>query len=170
MSSLVQCKRPVCSQGSQAAGRLHGPSTSWARGRRSTNLLPAALAGDRAKRSSIAPPVLTAADAAPAEPTRNGKDQHNNSTMRAVHSLSVQQQPEGDTDQDKQMAALSLAVSLGGGLLLGHLGLGADEALPLAVQELSASLGWSYVLAWSISFYPQVGCSACLHKAVGRSA
>lgn len=64
---------------------------------------------------------------------------------------------EDEEANDKRMAAISLAASLGGGLVLSHVtSLGFDEALPPAVQQWSSALGWSYVLAWSISFYPQV--------------
>lgn len=64
---------------------------------------------------------------------------------------------EDEEANDKRMAAISLAASVGGGLVLSHItSLGVDEALPPAVQQWSSALGWSYVLAWSISFYPQV--------------
>jgi hypothetical protein len=64
---------------------------------------------------------------------------------------------EDEEANDKRMAAISLAASVGGGLLLSQVtSLGIDKALPPAVQQWSSALGWSYVLAWSISFYPQV--------------
>lgn len=67
----------------------------------------------------------------------------------------AQQAPQHDSEaQDKRLAAISLGISLGGGLLLSQFGV--DEALPEWSQQASSALGWSYVLAWSISFYPQV--------------
>lgn len=63
---------------------------------------------------------------------------------------------EDEEANDKRMAAISLAASLGGGFLLSHFDVGLDSTLPLEVQQWSSALGWSYVLAWSISFYPQV--------------
>jgi hypothetical protein len=59
-----------------------------------------------------------------------------------------------DEAQDKKLALVSLAASIGGGLLLSQFGM--DEALPDWSRQASSALGWSYVLAWSISFYPQV--------------
>lgn len=61
---------------------------------------------------------------------------------------------EDEEAQDKKMALISLAASIGGGILLSQLGM--DEALPDWSRQASSALGWSYVLAWSISFYPQV--------------
>jgi hypothetical protein len=57
--------------------------------------------------------------------------------------------------RDKKLAAVSLAASLGGGLLLSSFGM--DDSIPEWSRQASSALGWSYVLAWSISFYPQVG-------------
>jgi hypothetical protein len=57
-------------------------------------------------------------------------------------------------ERDQQMAVTSLLASLAGGAVGGLFG-PFDEALPLAVQHVSSSLGWAYFLAWSISFYPQ---------------
>jgi hypothetical protein len=57
--------------------------------------------------------------------------------------------------RDRKLAAVSLAASLGGGLLLSSFGM--DDSIPEWSRQASSALGWSYVLAWSISFYPQVG-------------
>lgn len=56
---------------------------------------------------------------------------------------------------DEQLAVWSVAGSFAAGGLLGLLG-PYDSALPYDAQQLSASLGWAYFSAWTISFYPQV--------------
>ena len=56
---------------------------------------------------------------------------------------------------DGEMARKTLIASIAAGTLLGILG-PFDEALPQGAQVVSASLGWSYFAAWTISFYPQV--------------
>jgi hypothetical protein len=66
-------------------------------------------------------------------------------------------QDDGDSPQEKQLAVVSLSVSAAGALALSYgAHLGVDAALPVWAQAPSAALGWSYVLAWSLSFYPQV--------------
>lgn len=63
----------------------------------------------------------------------------------------------GSDKRDNQMAIASLSTSLIGGAGLAALGLGVEDSLPLFAQTPSNVLGWSYFLAWSISFYVSGG-------------
>lgn len=59
--------------------------------------------------------------------------------------------------RDNQIAMVTLAASLLGGMALGASPWGVEESLQGSWAAVPSNmLGWSYFLAWSISFYPQV--------------
>lgn len=58
---------------------------------------------------------------------------------------------------EESAAVAVLAASIAAGVFLGDtLGIGLDDSLPESVQRVSSSLGWSYFMAWSCSFWPQI--------------
>jgi hypothetical protein len=62
-------------------------------------------------------------------------------------------QENGDK-RDNQIAMITLAVSLLGGMALGASPLGVEESLRGSWAAMPSNmLGWSYFFAWSISFY-----------------
>jgi hypothetical protein len=57
-------------------------------------------------------------------------------------------------NRDNQIAMVTLAVSLLGGMALGASPWGVEESLQGSWAAVPSNmLGWSYFLAWSISFY-----------------
>ncbi|KAF6252889.1 hypothetical protein COO60DRAFT_1297682 [Scenedesmus sp. NREL 46B-D3] len=64
---------------------------------------------------------------------------------------------ESSDKHDNQVALVTLAVSLLGGAALGASPWGVEESLRGSWASVPSNmLGWSYFLAWSISFYPQI--------------
>jgi hypothetical protein len=80
---------------------------------------------------------------------------HSNDDNRPAVQESLSANTSSTGLSDGQLAVWSVAGSFAAGGLLGLLG-PYDAALPADVQQLSASLGWAYFSAWTVSFYPQV--------------
>ncbi|KAF8069705.1 cystinosin [Scenedesmus sp. PABB004] len=94
---------------------------------------------------------------APGAVPRPQRRANSSSALRALRARPAPAPDAGDAPGESAAALGALAVSLVGGAALGGgLGLGLDPALPAAVAPLSASLGWAYTIAWTLSFYPQV--------------
>lgn len=107
-------------------------------------------------------PAVTCAITGRSSPTHSSlSGPVNASSSRAHPNNSSSSSPVGGTaptpsSSGETPAVATLVASLVLGGLLGGAGVGLDESLPESAQQLSAALGWSYFLAWSVSFWPQI--------------